>query len=51
MKTEFLWEIFAETGAPEAYLLYKRAGRAQMAGGETAYVSDDARIGSANERI
>ena len=25
MKAEFLWEVFTETGAPEAYLLYKRA--------------------------
>ena len=34
MKAEFLWEVFTETGAPEAYLLYKDAGRA-------AYVPDD----------
>ena len=24
MKAEFLWEVFTETGAPEAYLLYRR---------------------------
>ncbi len=31
MKAEFLWEVFTETGAPEAYLLYKDAGRAASA--------------------
>ena len=25
MQTQALWELFADTGAPEAYLLYKRA--------------------------
>ena len=25
MRAEFLWEVFTDTGAPEAYLLYKRA--------------------------
>lgn len=25
MKAEFLWEVFTETGAPEAYLLYRGA--------------------------
>lgn len=25
MQTQALWELFQDTGAPEAYLLYKRA--------------------------
>ena len=43
MKAEFLWEVFTETGAPEAYLLYKDAGRAAsaMSKREAAYVPDD----------
>ena len=42
MKAEFLWEVFTETGAPEAYLLYKDAGRAAaMSKREVAYVPDD----------
>ena len=24
MRAEFLWEVFTDTGAPEAYLLYRR---------------------------
>ena len=27
MEPEFLWELFLDTGAPEVYLLYKRASR------------------------
>lgn len=27
MEPEFLWELFLDTGAPEVYLLYKRAMR------------------------
>ncbi len=27
MEPEFLWELFLDTGAPEVYLLYKRALR------------------------
>ena len=42
MKPEFLWEIFTKTGAPEAYLLYKDAGRAQAAKREAEYVSENA---------
>ena len=34
MKAEFLWEVFTETGAPEAYLLYKRALQNGAAGTE-----------------
>ena len=30
MRAEFLWEVFTETGAREAYLLFKDAGRAQQ---------------------
>lgn len=29
MNAEMLWEIFLDTGAPEAYLLYKSAMRQQ----------------------
>ena len=42
MRAEFLWEVFTDTGAPEAYLLYKDAGRAQAAKREAEYVSDNA---------
>lgn len=38
MKPDFLWEIFTETGAPEAYLLFRQAGTAQKG---SDYVSDD----------
>lgn len=27
MQTQMLWEVFRETGAPEAYLLYRRSQR------------------------
>lgn len=27
MEPEFLWELFLDTGAPEVYLMYKRALR------------------------
>ena len=30
MTKEFYWDLFCETGAPEAYLLFKDAGRAQQ---------------------
>ena len=51
MKAEFLWEVFTETGAPEAYLLYKDAGRAQTVKREAAYVSDDAGACPPDNRI
>ena len=51
MKPEFLWEIFTETGAPEAYLLYKDAGRAQAVKREAAYVFDDAGACPPDNRI
>lgn len=28
MNAEMLWELFCDTGAPEAYLLYRQALRA-----------------------
>ena len=34
MRAEFLWEVFTDTGAPEAYLLYKRALQNGAAGTE-----------------
>ena len=34
MRAEFLWEVFTDTGAPEAYLLYKRALQNGVAGTE-----------------
>ena len=34
MRAEFLWEVFTDTGAPEAYLLYKRAMQTGAAGTE-----------------
>ena len=34
MTKEFYWDLFCETGAPEAYLLYKRAMQTGAAGTE-----------------
>ena len=34
MTKEFYWDLFCETGAPEAYLLYKRALQNGVAGTE-----------------
>ena len=34
MQTQALWELFQDTGAPEAYLLYKRALQNGAAGTE-----------------
>lgn len=31
MQTQLFWEFFRDTGAPEAYLLYKRSQREQNA--------------------
>lgn len=43
MRAEFLWEVFTDTGAPEAYLLFKDAGRAQQSVREAEYgLPDDA---------
>ena len=43
MEAKEYWQLFLETGAPEAYLLYKDAGRAAsaMSKREAAYVPDD----------
>ncbi len=52
MKAEFLWEVFAETGAPEVYLLYKRqTGSTCDVQKETVYVSDDAGARPSDNRI
>ena len=32
MQDQALWELFQDTGAPEAYLLYKRALQNRAAG-------------------
>lgn len=41
MKAEFLWEVFTETGAPEAYLLYRRNGAANGTETDGARPADD----------
>ena len=41
MRSTDYWNIFLETGAPEAYLSYTRALKM-----EQAYVFDDKRIGA-----
>lgn len=51
MRAEFLWEVFTQTGAPEAYLLYQYARRAQNAGREAGYVCDDTGAGPPDKRI
>ena len=51
MKAEFLWEVFTDTGAPEAYLLYADAGRAQQRREAEHGVSDDAGTCSPDNRI
>ena len=53
MTKEFYWDLFCETGAPEAYLLYKDAGRAAsaMSKREAAYVPDDAGACPPDNRI
>lgn len=38
MESEMIWQLFMETGAPEMYMLYNRARKA-----EEAHVSDDSR--------
>lgn len=39
MQTQALWELFQDTGAPEAYLLYKRA----MQTGQTGAAGTEAK--------
>lgn len=41
MRSQDYWQIFLETGAPEAYLLYNEAKRTEL-----IHVSDDPRIGA-----
>lgn len=41
MNAQSYWRLFLETGAPEVYLMYNKAKKA-----ETADVSDDQGIGS-----
>ena len=45
MKQE-LWQMFLETGAPEAYLLFSKARRM-----EDADVLDSQRIGASGDRL
>jgi len=42
MKSDQLWQLFLETGAPELYLLYNKARKT-----EDADVLDDPGLGSA----
>ena len=46
MKANDYWNIFLETGAPEAYLLYSRALKM-----EVADVFDDTRTGTAGHGL
>ncbi len=41
MEKKFLWDLFLDTGAPEAYLLYSKAMKA-----EGPNVSDDTGAGA-----
>ena len=43
MNAQDYWNIFLETGAPEAYLLYNKVRKM-----EETDVSDDARLGSSS---
>lgn len=46
MRAQDYWNLFLETGAPEAYLSYSRALKM-----EETYVSDDAGSGSSGYRL
>ena len=46
MKATDYWQVFLETGAPEAYLMYNKQLKA-----ETNYVYDDSRCGPAGNRL
>ena len=46
MEIREIWNLFLETGAPEAYLLYRNACRM-----EVKDVSDDSGIGTAGNRL
>ena len=41
MTKEFYWDLFCETGAPEAYLLYRRNGAANGTETDWARPADD----------
>ena len=41
MTKEFYWDLFCETGAPEAYLLYRRNGAANGTETDRARPADD----------
>ncbi len=41
MNAQDLWQVFLETGAPEMYLLYNKARKA-----ETTYVLDGSGVGA-----
>lgn len=46
MEKKLLWELFLETGAPEAYLLYQKALKM-----EAGYVSDHEGAGAAGNGL
>lgn len=46
MPSLYYWNLFLETGMPEAYLLYKSVLKT-----ENAYVPDDSRPGSAGHSL
>lgn len=46
MDSTELWQLFLDTGAPEAYLLYSKALRM-----EKSHVSDNEGLGSANHGL
>ena len=47
MMKDALWQLFLETGAPEAYLLYKTQAKRT----EDAHVSDNQSTGSAGHGL
>ncbi len=46
MNAQFFWNVFMQTGSPEAYLLYSKAKH-----GEDVYVPDHQSSGAAGEGI
>ncbi len=46
MNSHFFWNVFIQTGAPEAYLLYQRAKRM-----EDVYVPDNQSLSAEGEGI
>lgn len=46
MNAQFLWQVFLDTGAPEAYLLYQKARRM-----EASHVYDDQGVGASGHRL